>query len=226
MKVNKERNSDLIIDGFGSAHGGLFYNMKINGHGTVTGDIDCIQFTCNGIAKIKGNLKAKNAKVSGVATILGNVEADEIKILGKTDLIGNLEAEEIKIEGDVAANGNCEAEHFVNKGRFKFEGQLNADMIDITFYGHCQANEMYGKNILVKRGHKNIHFLNQILDTFRSRLSIDTIEGNDIYLEYTHAKEVRGTNVTIGPECEIDYVEYEDTYTEAENTKVNKSNKI
>jgi hypothetical protein len=37
---------------------------------------------------------------------------------------------------------------------------------------------------------------------------VDTIEGDDIYLEHTTAKVMRGDTVDIGDGCEIDLVEY------------------
>jgi hypothetical protein len=36
----------------------------------------------------------------------------------------------------------------------------------------------------------------------------DCVEGEDIYLEYSKVKRVKGENIKIGPGCEINRVEY------------------
>lgn len=49
-----------------------------------------------------------------------------------------------------------------------------------------------------------------LADVFNTRrgLRCSIIEGDDIYLEDTRSKIVRGNNVTIGRGCEIELVEY------------------
>ena len=47
---------------------------------------------------------------------------------------------------------------------------------------------------------------------FGGRLVTDTIEGDDIYVEYTTAKTVRGNNVRIGDGCDIGLVEYKNSF--------------
>jgi hypothetical protein len=39
----------------------------------------------------------------------------------------------------------------------------------------------------------------------------DTIEGDEIFLENTHARIVRGKKITIGEGCEIEMVEYSES---------------
>lgn len=41
-------------------------------------------------------------------------------------------------------------------------------------------------------------------------VTADSIEGDEIYLESTRSKMVRGKRVLIGPDCQIDRVEYEE----------------
>jgi hypothetical protein len=40
------------------------------------------------------------------------------------------------------------------------------------------------------------------------RLEADLIEGNNISIEYTEVKTVRGNNILIGDNCRVDLVEY------------------
>jgi len=57
-------------------------------------------------------------------------------------------------------------------------------------------------------------------------LATESVEGGDIYLEYTKAKVVRGNNVNIGPGCEIDLVEYRNDFQQVKEARVKDSNKI
>ena len=53
-----------------------------------------------------------------------------------------------------------------------------------------------------------------------SELVADIIEGDDIYLENTHAKVVRGNNITLGPGCEIAFVEYKNDFKQDKEATV------
>ena len=59
-----------------------------------------------------------------------------------------------------------------------------------------------------------------------SGLSTNSIEGDDIYLEYTKAKAVRGNNIILGPGCEIELVEYKDNFKQDDTSEVETQRKI
>lgn len=59
-----------------------------------------------------------------------------------------------------------------------------------------------------------------------AELSAESIEGDEIYLENTNARVVRGNNVTIGPGCEIELVEFKNDFRQLKGAKVNDSKKI
>jgi hypothetical protein len=63
-------------------------------------------------------------------------------------------------------------------------------------------------------------------DFYLGQLVTDTIEGDDIYLEYVKAKVVRGNNIEIGPDCEIDLIEYKNTLKQHESSRVGNSRKV
>ncbi|WP_216828547.1 hypothetical protein [Alkalihalobacterium elongatum] len=48
------------------------------------------------------------------------------------------------------------------------------------------------------------------------RLEANIIEGDNIFLEHTTAKVVRGKNVVIGAHCQIDLVEYSTSFKKLE----------
>ena len=61
---------------------------------------------------------------------------------------------------------------------------------------------------------------------FNVGLNAEIIEGDEIYLENTKAKVVRGNRVTIGPGCDIDFVEYQNHFQCEKGTKVGSYKKL
>lgn len=220
-----ENRPDLVIHGSVNASGGRYNKVDVQGFGKIKGDVECEKLHCAGHLGIAGNVRGAAAKVEGNASISGNVELKTIEVYGQLDVDGNLSfsklrvdgnakvdghltGEEVKVRGMLKTSGDCEAEVFSAKGAFTVGGLLNAGRIEVYLHAGCEAKEIGGEYIEVKKGGSST--LNKLLKhIFNSMtiLSADTIEGDDIYLEYTRAKVVRGKNVTIGPGCEIELVE-------------------
>lgn len=239
--MNMNKNRDLIINGFGSSSGGEFELASINGKGKVIGDINCKHYDCNGFATVNGNIKAETVKINGKSTINGDVDAEGISIDGhssmsgevKTETIrisgsgsigGSLQGEHIKINGKASIGGDCEAEEFVSEGTFTIGGLLNAENIDILLYGDCEVKEIGGQTIRIRQRIQG--FMKIIKPFYQTRLVTDVIEGDDLHLEGVKAKIVRGNNVTIGENCEIDLVEYKGTIEVDKASKVKKTNQL
>ena len=55
---------------------------------------------------------------------------------------------------------------------------------------------------------------------------VDVIEGDNIYIEYTQAKIVRGNTIVIGPGCNIELVEYKNNYTKDKESTVIENRKV
>ncbi|XOK59303.1 bactofilin [Paenibacillus elgii] len=240
MDSNNRR--DLVISGSGSSSGGSYRDVKINGEGKVYGDIDCLQFKTNGVSEISGHVKAKFIQVNGVSSMNGNVESEDIKVYGDVKLEGNvsyldfkcqgsarvqgnMNGDRIDLEGDLTVTGDCEAETFNAKGAFRIDGLLNAGVIDISLYGASSVQEIGGEVITVrKKGFKSL--LKSLLPMLDAKLDAETIEGDEIYLENTTAKVVRGSRITIGPGCEIDLVEYKESLHPFKGAKIHEYRQI
>ena len=232
---------DLIINGYGSANGGEFDRVVINGKGTVNGQVNCTLLECNGSGAITGDVKSEKVKISGNgkisgnvvsqniiieggASILGGAKTSKMNIQGKATIGGYVKGEELRVQGSVAIGGDCEVEVFQLEGQFSIGGLLSAEEIDIETFGACKAHEIGGKSIRVKQ---KSSVLLSLLKTIKSvTLETELIEGDDIELENTKAKIVRGTHIVVGENCEIDLVEYKETFRVDKNGRVKESVKI
>ena len=243
----KNAYGDLRINGSGTASGGTYSSVKISGSGKINGDLNCREFVINGsgevIGKIEterfringsghilGDLKAQELKVNGSANLDGGVNGDNIVISGSADFKNGLDTQQIKIDGSVKIGGDCNAEQFHSNGVFEIGGLLNADDVEVHLYWHkSRAREIGGGKITVSLGDSaGMSFLKSIftLGLHNPVLETDTIEGDEIYLENTTAKVVRGNNITIGQGCDIGLVEYKGSYQKNGDAKVAQEQKI
>ncbi len=225
--MDKNHQTDLKIHGQGSSSGGKYDNVSIMGEGRIHGDIDCINLKIYGEGKFGGNLKAESAvDIKGQSNIKGNLEAKKVKIQGEAKISGEIFAEETVITGNIVTGGDCNAETFTLEGGFKIGGLLNADILKINLHGHCKVREIGGAEITVKKNGKLNFFKNRILPKGHNKLIAEIIEGDDIYLENTHAKVVRGNNITLGSGCEIELVEYKNDFKKDKEAEIGTHRKI
>ena len=96
---------------------------------------------------------------------------------------------------------------------------LNAEHVDITPTSGSHIGSIGGSSIEITRPTEHGFAL------FRSKAAgsvplivIDSIEGDNVRLECTSAKVVRGKDVVIGIGCRIDRVEYTGTLDAADGT--------
>ncbi|HTY10416.1 MAG TPA: hypothetical protein VMF88_05040 [Bacteroidota bacterium] len=244
--MDKKTRHDLKISGSASASGGYYNNVVVNGQGDINGDFDCIDLKVSGTSDIEGSVKTKTGKVTGRTAIAGSLETDDFKVSGMLEVKGAVDAKELKVDGTAVIGGklsadhleikggfkakdDCTAETFVSKGAFSVGGLLNAGNVDVVLYGPCRAKEIGGETINVRRG--NTFRLGRLINSLlfsldlQGGLSTDTIEGDDIHLEDTKAKAVRGNNVSIGNGCDIALVEYRGKFVQSDNAKVKESKK-
>lgn len=237
MKLENELGN-LMINGLGTSNGGHFDSAVINGKGTLNGDLVCNSFSCNGTGTVNGDVKSEKMKINGNTKITGKIYSKTIEVDGRSSfkgdvyfnkmniagsgsIGGNVKGEDLKVQGRMVVEGNCEVESFKSEGQFTVGGLLSAETVDIHTYGECIAKEIGGQTITVKQ---KTNFLLELIKSVKSvKLAVDVIEGDDISLENTKAKVVRGNHIIIGENCEIDLVEYKDTFKIVGNGRVTKN---
>ncbi|OFW78073.1 MAG: hypothetical protein A2201_02100 [Alicyclobacillus sp. RIFOXYA1_FULL_53_8] len=186
---------DLVVTGTGTASGGDFDKVKVIGEGNVDGDLASTQVKVRGVINVHGHLKTGRMQVVGTAYVGGNLQGDEVAVTGTLQVTGDCSAEKLKV-----------------RGGFSVDGLLNAENLDIALYGPARAKEIGGGII-------NIRPRFRIFSHYK-RLTVDTVEGDEVRLHYTSAKVVRGNKVYVGPGCEIELVEYKDDFQQAKSAKV------
>lgn len=238
----EESERVLKIAGSGSTSGGEFKEVKISGSGRIDGDLECEEFKSSGSSVVKGSVQAERIKINGSSRIDGDLRGGEADLRGHTsvrgavqvkklnvsgagEVDGNVAAEELHVNGSITIQGDCEAEVFQIRGGFQIGGLLNAGVIDIKLYGGSHAKEIGGEKIRVRR--ERLNYLDRLFkNLFQKKITTDLIEGDEIELVETHAKVVRGTNVTIGKGCEIELVEYKNEFNLEKGAKVGRNQKI
>jgi cytoskeletal protein CcmA (bactofilin family) len=232
--------NSVRISGSGTIQGDIeCRDLKISGSGKINGDITSEEFKCSGSSKIEGNIQAKEITVSGSTKIEGSVTAAEMSVSGSSRISEDLTCKEFsssgstKIEGKVhggelrsygalKVEKECEVETFISRGGVTINGLLSADKVDIKLSHESFIKEIGGEIIEVKNEHSS-NLIKQVVNFFMQRddyLRSDLIEGDEIYLEHTRSKLVRGKNIVIGENCEIDTVEYSGTIDITDGSKV------
>lgn len=225
-----EERKNASISGAGKLSGGIYDTVKVAGSGKIEGDIDANQISTAGACKIEGNIKAQRMKTAGACKIVGDVQVGELKTAGSCSVEGRVQAEalesagaqtvlksisakQVEAAGSFRVGGDVEADRFSAKGSIDIGGLLSADEVRLELGGRSKIREIGGERIEVRKLSRGWH-LNFIIDLRgggSSGLEAETIEGDEIHLEATRAKVVRGKRVVIGEDCQIDRVEYSES---------------
>lgn len=220
---------DLKIYGQGSSAGGKFKHVIIKGAGQIGGDVECNDYKIYGNGEIDGNLNADVVKIKGQGEFSANINTKSMKVQGELHVQGDLYADESVVTGNLKCEGDVNAEFCKIEGGFDIKGLLNADILNVNMHWPCKVGEIGGTEIKINNEDK-LNFLG-IKNLIKSHsdsglLTVNTIEADEVYLESTHAKVVRGNNIIIGPACKIDLVEYKESFKSNENSSVKKHEKI
>lgn len=227
--------NDLKIAGDGTVGGGHFGDVIINGAGKVTGDVTCTNFKINGAGSAEGNVSATNVLVNGTGSFSGKVETKEMNINGDATIqqglgvgsmklkgrltVGGVAAHDIDVRGEIRSGANIEADSLTGEGAFRAEGLVNVGSIDFKLHGNSSATEIGGERVSIVLGRNFVGA--SLLSLFgEKRLTADSIEADEVVLENTTAKVVRGGNVSIGSGCVVDLVEYSGTLNQMPDARV------
>lgn len=218
---------NVTISGAGKMQGNVkCARLACSGAAKVNGDVQAEEISCSGSIQVKGNvqcsgrlatsgsfrtegsIQAGEIKCSGSIRGAGTISGDIIRISGSLEAGQNISGHRVNLSGVCHVDGGMEAEAVELTGRAQIAGLLNAETIAILAEGQSEISDIGCTAITVARRQQGQGLLSQLFSRAIGSLTVGTIEGDEIKLEYTTAKVVRGKQVVIGPGCKIGRVEY------------------
>ncbi|WP_188205561.1 hypothetical protein [Alkalibacillus aidingensis] len=197
-------SKSIKITGEGVYDGGSYDHVKVIGKGTITGDIEASMAKFVGEASVQGPATFNQCSLVGKADVNGNFISDQLKVAGDLFVDGSLKADRLQLKGFVTTYNHMQVETINGRGGFSVDGRVKVKNLMLNLQvALSRAKEISGESISVK---SRCFFRKPGL------LEVDVVEGQRIYLENTTAKIVKGKEVEIGPGCQIDVVEYEESY--------------
>lgn len=166
-----------------------------------------------GVGIFHGDIDADIVKCAGVGRSLGNINCRRMEVAGVFSAGGKIKAEEVEVKGLLRSKADFSTERFTVLGAVMIDGLLNADNIDIKFDRIGRIREVGGDTVSIRPIYNYKGSVSRVFDNFMNmfanrRFKIDSIEGNEIYLENVDVNSVRGENVVVGPNCHVGFLEY------------------
>ncbi|NEU05768.1 polymer-forming cytoskeletal protein [Clostridium senegalense] len=225
-----ESNGQLKMNGSGKIKGNAKCDtLKTSGSSKFIGNLSCNEGAVSGSCNIEGEIKANVFEISGGCTVLKDASIENLRASGACNFHESVTSKEMVVNGGIKVSKNVESEIFKASGSFEIGQMLNADEVFIKLGGFCRVKEIGCSKIEVNKSFgKSIirDFISIFSKNLDMELEVETIEADYIYLENTKAKVVRGENVIIGKNCEIDLIEYKNEYKCDEESVVNKVERI
>ncbi len=217
--------NNLTVFADATIHGGTYNKVRVFGSADVLGDLTAQSMKVFGAAEYKGKCHIDTLKLYGACEFEEYVEVKYLNIKGACEFNDDVKVDLLKIYGAVEFNktifrcnevkvygqatvSNLEADYIYINGHVDCSEQLNGEKIEIATHQGSKIKEMVGTNITVKPNRK---WFVHVKSNTSKEVEIDTIEGDEIYLENVVSKAVRGNKITIGPNCKIDLVEYHES---------------
>lgn len=198
-----ENRYDMKCEGMGKITQGIYKNIIIEGCGKFLGEIDAQDIYVEGSCKAMENIKCNNLSAEGSFKAEESIDVKEKAVIeGICKVKENIQAKELRIEGEIKVGGLMSADDInikISAPSGSYINEIGGGRIEIKFYKN-------GMGWLFSKS-KNI--------------IVNSIEGDDIYLENTKCSIVRGAKVVIGKNCSIEKVEYTKEFKTDDSSKVN-----
>lgn len=218
---------DMKISGAGAIGAGEYDDVRISGSAKSEGLILCKSFHLSGSFS-GGEIEcSEDFHVSGAGKFAGNIRAKEIHVSGAIKTEGSVKGKEIKLSGAIKTGGDVEAEEIKISGEVNCGGLINSERlyVNLDSTASSTAENIGGSKITIEKG-KSGGFFCRLLKKSGKFIVSESIEGDEISIEYTSAKTVTGRNVKIGEKCEIGLVQYSESIEISPKAKIGKCEKI
>ncbi|MFN4218491.1 MAG: polymer-forming cytoskeletal protein [Candidatus Bipolaricaulia bacterium] len=212
--------------------------MKTAGSCTIEGDVHADEIKIAGTQTVEGSIKAKEITSAGSLKVTNDVEAEKFLSRGGFEIGGLLSAEEVKIElggGKVSEIGGTRIE-VRRRGRsfwsWRREPRVHIHMrrgpegLGETLESIFEDLGRIGEEVERAVGEGLGYAFGWSEGRGSGYLEADTIEADEIFLENTKARVVRGKKVQIGEGCEIESVEYSESLEVAPGAQVKEQKRV
>ena len=211
--------NNIRIMGEGQISGAAYGKVSVMGKAVSDEPIFCEKLNIMGEADVKSNIKAGFVKLSGEMRIDGKADFEQARIMGVVRSAGSWRCGTLKLLGELYSDGGCYNEHVTVRGVINAKGLFSADYALFRCRYPSLFEEMGGQSLRVFRP-----WYNRLAGGFT--VTADSMEFDDIDIDYVKAGTVRGHNIKIGQHCEIDLVEYSGTLTVYQGARIGQQVKI
>lgn len=190
--------SQMKIDGMGSITGGTYDEIKINGAGKVTDDVEFDSLKIDGACKALGSLVGKEIKINGELKAEKDIRVKQVKINGSVKSEeGKIYADEIWVDG-VLVN----------------DGEVNADTIKID--GRVSLNDVYGDKIYMNPMTRKFLFF----QCDKGRNCVKTIECSYLEAADLDCDTVCAAEIRLSGNCRIGHITCDGKLTYEQGCKI------
>ncbi len=183
---------DLKMDGVTSCNGGTYGDAHITGVNKIHGDL-----TCNSL------------HIEGVSTIVGQLTTGPAHLAGTCKVSGSVKTEDFSFYGVVTVNGDMQCETLTAEGALDVSGALNAEDIRLVMSHSSQVREVYGHSFSLICIHGSVWL--SLLRARRQGFTSELVECDEVSVEHSQIKTLRGARVRVGPKCRIELLEYSES---------------
>ncbi len=236
---------NVRISGSGVIPAGEYDNISVSGSSRMSGVVKCSSLSASGSLRGESVDCTGKIKTSGSTSLAGNVRANSISASGTfkcggdvfaTDSIstsgtfkcGNVKCNKLSVSGSVSVGNDVEAERVESSGMLRCGGLINAEQVHVKSCDKLEAASIGGTRVVIKlsrfkRFFKRIPLLSAAVKNARIT---NSIEADEVNIEYVNCPKVRGRVVKIGKGCRIASVEYSEKIEIANRASVVKTEKI
>lgn len=230
VKISKGEYEEIKVSGSTKIEGPVrCQKLKASGSLRATGLLDCSgEIRASGSSKFD-EVKSGDLKLSGASNAQGDVRVKgEVKQSGALSVGGSLSAEIVDASGALSVAGDLEAGTCKLSGSVEVGGLINANTLKVRMGNDSSARAIGGETIAIGKSadSNNGSFVSAIKNLFSfggtgGQFTVtETIEGDDITLEFVTCPEVSGKVVRIGKGCQIGRVNYQESLEISEDAQV------
>lgn len=203
MTTDKHKLANVRIVGESNIGSGPFDTVKITGNGYAHEELNCRKLKVMGEIKADKSLVCAAASIVGTMKVRGDCAIQQADIIGEVHIEGNWQSDLTDIRGELTIDGQGVAEQIKVRGSLRVKGLFNSDKVEIISAHPSKLQELGGRKIEVRKPRMSLH------KPFRKTiLEVQSIEADEIDIDYTTAQVVRGSRIKIGKHCQIGKVEY------------------